>query len=170
MRTQGVSPAEVPPIVLIVDDDRDTRDLYQTVFELAGFWVAEATDAESALQQAVDLQPDVVVTDIGLRGNCDGIALASRIHGVAKTADLPVIAVTGHSLSDIGPEAEFSEILEKPVRPDTLVETTRRVLAASTALRARGAVARARIPDLLEKSERLLKKSELLRGRRDCGD
>jgi DNA-binding NtrC family response regulator len=133
MLNSDASSAGTPPIVLVVDDDRDTRDLYQTVFELAGFWVAEATDADSALQRAVELQPDVVVTDVGLSGGCDGIALASRIHGVARIADLPVIAVTGRSVTEIGPEAEFIEILEKPVAPETLVETTRRVLAATTA-------------------------------------
>ena len=170
MQTQHIPPAAVPPIVLIVEDDRDTRDLYQTVFKLAGFWVTEALDAETAFEQALELQPDVVVTDVGLNGRCDGIALAHRIHGVAKTADLPVIAVTGRNIADIDEAAEFSEILQKPVTPDTLVETTRRVLAASAALRARGERARARIPALLERSERLVKKSELLRQAKNTRD
>jgi CheY-like chemotaxis protein len=170
MGTEAVTTPSVPPIVLIVEDDLDTRDLYETVFNLAGFWVAEAPDAEAAFQHALELQPDVIVTDIGLAGRCDGVDLASRLHAVPRMADVPVIAVTGRNLAEIGTEAEFSELLQKPVTPDMLVETTRRVLAASAALRARGERARARIPELIEKSDRLLNASASLRRAPDDSD
>jgi two-component system OmpR family response regulator len=151
---------EPPPIVLIVDDDRDTRELYETVFKLEGFWVTDAPDAEAAFEQAADLQPDVVITDLGLPGRLDGAQLASRIHALAKTANIPIIAVTGRDASLIAPEGDFIEVLQKPVTPEALIAATRRVLAASLALRQRSQKARARIPALIEKSERLLGKGE----------
>jgi DNA-binding response OmpR family regulator len=124
---------EAPPIVLIVEDDRDTRELYEAVFKLEGFWVTDAADAESAFEQATDLQPDVVITDVGIPGRCDGVALATRIHALAKTANIPVIAVSGGNLAEIA-GAGFTEVLQKPVNPDVLIAAARRVLAASSEL------------------------------------
>jgi DNA-binding response OmpR family regulator len=151
-----------PPIVLIVEDDRDTRELYETVFSLEGFWVANALSADAAIDQVGLLQPDVIITDVGLRGGCDGEGLARRVHQIAKTAGVPVIAVTGRALAELSPDAEFVEILQKPIYPNELVAATRRVLAASAALRARSEKVRDRVPALLEHSERVLHKSERL--------
>ncbi len=155
-----------PPIVLIVGDDRDTRDLYEAVFELEGFWVADASDAEAAFQQASDLQPDVVITDVGLPGRIDGVDLATRIHAMAKTASVPVIAITGRNPEEIA-LSEFTEVLQKPVSPNLLIAAARRVLAESAALRDRGDQARKGIPELRERSNRLTERSQYLRERPD---
>jgi DNA-binding response OmpR family regulator len=153
--------APLPPIVLIVEDDGDTRELYETVFKLEGFWVADAVDAESAVEQATELQPDVIITDVGLPGGCDGVRLANRLHALARTADVPIIAVTGRNRSEIASE-QFSAILQKPVLPNELVAAARQVLSASAALRQRSVRARERVPGLIEKSERLRTRSHRL--------
>lgn len=162
-----------PPIVLIVEDDLDTRELYETIFTLEGFWVADAPSADAAVDEVELLQPDVIITDVGLPGGCDGVGLARRVHQMAKTADVPVIAVTGRVLTDLAPDAEFVEILQKPIDPSELIIATRRVLAASAALRAHSMTVRERVPSLLEHSERVLRKSEQLldkwRGRTEEG-
>lgn len=124
----GVAWTREPPVVLVVEGDRDTRDLYDTIFELEGFCVASATDVDGALAQASDLRPDVVITDVGLAGGVDGVGLASRMHACPSTANVPVIAVTGRSLAGVADTSEFSEILQKPVLPDDLVAVIRRVL------------------------------------------
>lgn len=153
--SEGSAP---PPIVLIVEDDRDTRELYETVFKLEGFWVADAADADSAVEQATELQPDVIITDVGLPGGCDGIRLANRLHALTRTADVPIIAVTGRNRSELVAE-QFSAILQKPVLPNELVAAARQVLAASAALRERSVRALDRVPGLIEKSERLRTRS-----------
>lgn len=153
--------SELPPIILIVEDDEDTRELYRTILGIEGFWVADAANAESAVDQAADLQPDLVVTDIGLPGGCDGLALARRLHGHPKTADVPVLALTGRAPWDV-PADIFQEVLQKPIMPDAFVAAIRRSLDHSRAIRARAEVARDRVPELLERSERLLKKSQRL--------
>lgn len=130
-----------PPIVLIVEDDQDTLELYETVFTLERFWVANAPSADAAVEQVEFLQPDVIITDVGLPGGCDGVGLARRVHQIAKTAAVPVIAVTGRVLSELPPDAEFVAILQKPIYPNALVAATRRVLAAA-ALRERSEKAR----------------------------
>lgn len=120
-----------PPIVLIVEDDPDTRDLYQTVFEAEGFWVAVASDADSGLVTAADVQPDVIVTDVTLRGEGDGSTMVGVLRRLDKTAHIPVIAVTGWNRRKV-PDDGFVEVLQKPVTLDVLVGTVRRVLTTTS--------------------------------------
>lgn len=150
-----------PPIILIVEDDADTRELYRTILSIEGFWVADAADAASAVDQAADLHPDVIVTDLGLPGGRDGLSLARQIHGNPKTADVPVLALTGRAVSDV-PNDLFQEVLQKPILPDAFVAAIRRSLDRSRTLRARADDARDRIPELIARSERLLQKSRRL--------
>jgi len=148
-----VTSRPLPPIVLVVEDDADTRELYQAVLNLEGYWVADAFDTEAALDKAEDLQPDVVITDIGLPGACDGVSFAGRLHARERTADIPVVAITGRPVRDLE-GAGFIQVLQKPILPETLIASVRAALEASRELRTRE-----RVPVLLEKSERLLRKS-----------
>ncbi|MDQ3420254.1 MAG: response regulator [Acidobacteriota bacterium] len=159
------SARRLPPIVLVVEDDPDTRELYETVLNLEGFWVADACDAEAALDQAVDLQPDVVITDIGLPGGCDGVGFADRLHAQARTAQIPVVAITGRPVRDFE-GAGFLQVLQKPILPEALIASVRSALASSHELRERGQRARGRVPELKERSDRLLKKARRLAERR----
>lgn len=130
----SLGPTGISPVVLIVDDDRDTRDLFRTIFELEGFRVTNAADADGALERAAHLQPDVIVTDVGLAHGVDGVGLVSLIQARPSIAHVPVIAVTGRSPWDISSDAGFREVLQKPISPNELVAATRRVLAGSAAL------------------------------------
>ena len=155
----------LPPIVLVVEDHPDTRELYETVLNLEGFWVADACDAEAALDKAADLQPDVVVTDIGLPGGCDGVSFAERLHAQARTAQIPVVAITGRPVRDFD-GAGFVQVLQKPILPEALIASIRNALPTSRDLRDRSQRARDRVPALMEKSDRLLKKARRLAERK----
>jgi DNA-binding response OmpR family regulator len=165
MLIQSVSSRPLPPIVLVVEDDADTRELYETVLNLEGFWVADACDATAALDKAADLQPDVVITDIGLPGGCDGVTFAARLHAQIKTAEIPVVAITGRPVRDFE-GAGFLQVLQKPILPEALVASVHNALRVSAELRERSQRARDRVPVLLEKSERLLAKARRLAERR----
>jgi DNA-binding response OmpR family regulator len=156
----------LPPIVLVVEDDADTRELYETVLNMEGFWVADACDATSALDKAADLQPDVVITDIGLPGGCDGVTFASQLHAQSKTAEIPVVAITGRPLRDFD-GAGLLQDLQKPILPEALVASVHNALRTSADLRQRSERARDRVPALLEKSERLLERARRLTERRN---
>ena len=157
MMIETSSSRPLPPIVLVVEDDPDTRDLYQTVLNLEGFWVADSSDAQAALDKADDLQPDVIITDIGLPGGCDGIAFADRLHAHARTAQVPVVAITGRSARDFD-GAGFLQVLQKPVLPEALIASVRHALVASQELRDRSQQALDRVPALTSTSERLFEK------------
>jgi DNA-binding response OmpR family regulator len=152
-----------PPIILLVEDDPDTRDLYRTAFELEGFWMAEAPSADEAFEYAQDVMPDAILTDIGLAGEGDGIDFVRRLKALPKMSGIPVLAVTGRDLRRL-PEhvGLFSDILVKPVLPDVLINKVHDLLQYSVSLRVRSAEARAKAPILAAKSAELLEKSRRL--------
>jgi DNA-binding response OmpR family regulator len=152
-----------PPIILLVEDDADTRDLYRTAFELEGFWMAEAPSADEAFEYAQDVMPDAILTDIGLAGDGSGIDFVRRLKALPKMSRIPVLAVTGRDPSRWPEHAGlFSDILIKPVLPDVLISRIHDLLHHSAALRLRSAQARARTPELMAKSAALLEKSRRL--------
>lgn len=157
-------PDAPPPIVLLVEDDQDTRDLYRAAFDMEGFWMAEAPNADEAFEYAQDVMPDAILTDIGLRGNGgSGIDLVRRLKALPKMSQIPVIAVTGRDRSKLKEhEGLFSDILIKPVMPDVLIDHVRTVLDRGMSLRVRSESARARTPELLARSAALLEKSRRL--------
>src|SRR5688572_30232912 len=126
------------PVVLLVEDDLDTRELYEMAFQLENFRVASCPTAFAALRLAADLSPDAIVTDVGLRGTYDGVHFARQLRESRRTAEIPVIAVTGRQAEDLAREGVFIEVLQKPVLPDVLIARVRSVLGRSSALRARG--------------------------------
>ena len=78
------------PLVLLVDDDRDTREMYEIGLEMAGLRLATARDGREAFEQAAALAPHVVVTDLSLP-DMDGIELCERFFADARTKKSRVI-------------------------------------------------------------------------------
>jgi Response regulator receiver domain len=52
------------PIALVIDNYDDTREVYAEVLRLEGFRVEGASDGREALQKAVELLPDIIITDL----------------------------------------------------------------------------------------------------------
>ena len=155
-------PQTLPPIVLLVEDDADTRDMYHTALECGGCWVVDAPNGIDALADAVELQPDVILTDVGLPGIRDGLGLARTLRQNPKTADIPVLAVTGCDPRTFGDDAWlFDEVYLKPVSPDVLVARIRETFVQSRLLHRRRAPAHARLAELLSASERIGHKSQV---------
>lgn len=81
--------------VLIVEDDSATYELYSDVLASAGFAVVGADNGEDAVRQALEHEPDVIVMDYELRG-MDGIAATTLLKANPRTADIPIMMLTGH--------------------------------------------------------------------------
>jgi two-component system chemotaxis response regulator CheY len=122
-----------PPIVLIVDDDDDTLQLFDALYSDRGYWVARAESGLQALEYAQDLQPNAIVTDIGLPGDMDGTDLIRELRADDKLCHVPVLVVTGRMPRDLPSFAGLpvSGLLLKPVAPETLVTTVETMLRAS---------------------------------------
>jgi CheY-like chemotaxis protein len=123
--------------VLIVDDDRDTREMYGESLRLMGFDVMTASSAEEALRLAAQLAPAVLVTDLRLRGQMDGFELARRLREDVRTRPTRIIMLTGAAF---GAERELAEasgcdrFLLKPCLPDALASEIRRLASAGAVL------------------------------------
>jgi len=114
---------------LIVDDERDIRDLVSRLLEDEGITPLTAHDGKSALQQLRSAAPDVLIVDMHLP-DLDGMELLRQ----AKLwdADLPVVILTAHAGVRGAVEAmraEAYEYLEKPYDNRELIRVVRRAVA-----------------------------------------
>ena len=128
-------PSTTRPVVLMVDDDVDTREMYQWCLEARGFDVLGAGTVSHGFRLAEEHRPDAVVTDFTLPGE-DGFVLASRLRASTALADTPVVLVSGRAF--VGNSGEtamrlFDRVLLKPVLPDQLIESLVPLLLDRTA-------------------------------------
>jgi CheY-like chemotaxis protein len=123
--------AALEPIVLVVDDSEDNRDMCAQCLAHAGFRVLQAGTADEALVLAASA--DVVLMDLGLPG-MDGLEAARRLRTNPRTADVPLVALTGFELEDMAPRAicaGFDRVLGKPCLPDAIATAVREALGGS---------------------------------------
>ncbi len=112
-----------PPLVLVVDDGAETRDLYTAFLEYNGFGVVAAEDGVSGIALAIALTPDVVVLDFSMP-RMDGAEVLERLKADARTRNVPVVMVTAvPELVPRSARAACAAFLEKPCDPDRLVHT-----------------------------------------------
>ncbi|PYQ69435.1 MAG: response regulator [Acidobacteria bacterium] len=120
------------PLVLIVEDNPETRHFYGECFARGGFSTKEAHNGHQALAMALALPPpDVIVTDIAVPG-LDGIELCRRLRADARTRSIPVLAITGYEdrqYPDRILAAGADQVLIKPCEPAVLVNEVRRLLS-----------------------------------------
>ena len=118
------------PLVLVVDDHDDTRELYVQSFISFGLEAIGAADCDEAYRRAWYYHPDIVVTDLMLRGS-DGWQLLHALKREARTRDIPVVLLTGYAAPSLRKSAEHegcAGFFLKPCLPDELATELRRVL------------------------------------------
>jgi two-component system cell cycle response regulator DivK len=123
------------PVVLIVDDTPDGRDIYSLYLQHQGFTVVTARDGNEGVEVAREHQPDVIIMDIAM-ARLDGIAATKRLKRDARTRRTPVIILTAFPEKPVqqrAMEAGASLFLTKPCLPDQLEGHIRRLLAAKPA-------------------------------------
>jgi PAS domain S-box-containing protein len=116
--------------VLVVDDNTDAADSIAILLGAAGHDVRVAYSANSALQTAVEYQPEIVLLDLGLPG-MDGYEVARRLRQRAELRDTKLVALTGYGQDadrQRSQEAGFDYHLVKPVDSGTLQELLERLM------------------------------------------
>jgi DNA-binding response OmpR family regulator len=112
------------PLVLVVDDDLDTRELYRMVLESVGYRVNDAGDVRSAIAAAAAVAPDAVLTD-WLLPDGEGLEVSRGLRASRQTRRVPVIALTGLTLdhaAEMKARLEgISTIIAKPANPDDVL-------------------------------------------------
>jgi len=121
------------PLILVVDDYQDAREMYAEYLQFSGFRVAEARNGNEAVEQAFALKPDLILMDLSLPG-MDGWEATRRLKADERTSQIPIVALTGHALagaSEGAKKAGCDSFVTKPCLPDDLVIEVRRMLGAA---------------------------------------
>jgi len=124
------------PLVLVVDDHDDTREMYVQSLICFGFEAIEAADCDQAYRRARDFHPDIVVTDLTLDGG-EGWQLIQDLKREKRTQDIPVVLLTGHAAPSVRERAEHegcAGFFLKPCLPDELANELRHVLDRANGL------------------------------------
>jgi CheY-like chemotaxis protein len=121
------------PLILVVDDYQDAREMYAEYLQFSGFRVAEARNGNEAVEQAFALKPDLILMDLSLPG-MDGWEATRRLKADEATRHIPIVALTGHALagaSEGAKRAGCDSFVTKPCLPDDLVVEVRRMLGTA---------------------------------------
>lgn len=128
--------SETPgPLVLVVEDYQDAREMYAAYLQFSGFRVAEATNGVEAIEKTLELFPDIILMDLALP-KMDGWEATRRLKMDERTRHIPVVALTGHALAghaEGARQAGCDSFVTKPCLPDALVAEIQRMLAARKA-------------------------------------
>ena len=128
-------PRREQPLVLVVEDYQDAREMYAAYLQFAGYEVAEAADGVEAIDKTRELLPDIVLMDLALP-RMDGWEATRRLKSDPRTKHIPVVALTGHALAghaEGAREAGCDAFVTKPCLPDALVEEIKRLLDSQSA-------------------------------------
>jgi two-component system, cell cycle response regulator DivK len=118
------------PLVLIVDDYAEGREICAEYLAFRGYRVATAEDGVDALAKTRDLLPDVILMDLSLP-RLDGWEASRQLKGDERTRHIPIIALTAHALSsarDRAVAAGCDSVVTKPCLPRDLEAEVRRHL------------------------------------------
>ncbi|HEY7058732.1 MAG TPA: response regulator [Vicinamibacterales bacterium] len=118
------------PLVLVVEDYEDAREMYAAYLRFSGFEVAAATNGIEAIEKARELMPDIVLMDLALP-RMDGWEATRRLKNDDNTRHIPIVALTGHALAghaEGARQAGCDAFVTKPCLPDALVLEIKRLL------------------------------------------
>ena len=105
------------PLVLVTEDDEDTRFLFRTLLEMRGCSVIEATDGEEAVRLTERTSPDLILMD-GSLPRLDGLSATRRIRQLRAVGRVPIVFVSGHAAAKdraVAADAGCDEYLVKPL-------------------------------------------------------
>jgi CheY-like chemotaxis protein len=120
--------------VLVLDDERDARDLLELVLRQAGAAVATADSAAQGLTELERFRPHVIVSDVGMPEE-DGYSFMRRVRENEAYQQVRAIALTAYTRGEDRARAlamGFSTHLGKPVDPDDLTAAVARLVAGSS--------------------------------------
>jgi two-component system, cell cycle response regulator DivK len=129
MRRMAVSTG---PLVLVVEDYQDAREMYAAYLQFSGYRVAEASNGLEAVEKARELLPAIILMDLALP-KMDGWEATRLLKADERTRNIPIVALTGHALAghaEGARQAGCDAFVTKPCLPDVLVAEIQRMLAA----------------------------------------
>jgi CheY-like chemotaxis protein len=120
-----------PHTVLLIDSDRDSRDIYSVFLDYSGYRVVATAEMAEGLRAAREENPTVIVTELFVP-TARGWTILETLKNDAATARIPVIALSAHALPDDQQRAVLADLfLAKPCTVESLRQAVERLCAGS---------------------------------------
>jgi len=121
------------PLVLLVDNHTDNREMYAEYLQTRGFHVIPCSDSQASIDVARRSEPDIILLELRMTG-MNGIQVLRELRKESALADVPVVALTASVMTReraAAHAAGFTELLPKPFFPEDLATAITRIIAAS---------------------------------------
>ncbi|PYS75999.1 MAG: response regulator [Acidobacteria bacterium] len=118
VRAGGAMVSEVTgsPVVMLVEDFQDTREMMRHMLELSGCRVVEAANGQEAIELSQQGGLDLVLMDLNMPV-LDGFTATLRIREYERTRDVPVVAVTAYDTAEFRAAADAVGCCDYVVKP-----------------------------------------------------
>jgi two-component system, cell cycle response regulator DivK len=120
------------PLILLVDDFDDAREIYSTYLDFKGYRVVCAADGQAALDAARAERPALILLDLRMPG-LTGTSVMHTLRADPAFSMVPIVALTAHALDDerdAALRAGFDGVVSKPCLPDELLRAVEQVLSS----------------------------------------
>jgi CheY-like chemotaxis protein len=117
--------------LLIVEDQADIRKLIRMTLEFEDYDIHEAVNGVEGLRKAIEITPDLILLDVMMPGELDGLAVCARVRADPALRQTKVVLLSARSqLQDFeaGTRAGADAYLAKPFGPLQLIESIERLL------------------------------------------
>jgi DNA-binding response OmpR family regulator len=118
--------------ILIVDDQFEVRELVKVTLRTGGYNLLEADNGRAALEEAGREHPDLVLLDVMMPGDIDGMEVARRLKADQETRDITIVMLTakGQKMDqEAGLAAGADDYFVKPFSPLELIRKVESLLA-----------------------------------------
>ena len=126
----AVDVSEDAPLVLVIDDDPNVRELLHRNFASAGLKTIEAENGEVGLKMALEHSPSVITLDV-MMPRSDGWSVLEALKSNPSTATIPVVMVTIVENKQLGISLGASEYMTKPIKREKLVDVVRSLIGSA---------------------------------------
>lgn len=120
--------------ILIAEDERDIRELIKFTLTFAGHQISEATNGEEVVAKALELIPDLIMTDVRMP-KMTGYEACKAIKADESTKHIPIVILSAKGQDeerDLGIESGADDYIVKPFAPDQLTKRVAEILASIT--------------------------------------
>jgi CheY-like chemotaxis protein len=126
--------------ILIVDDDPDITEVMRIVLENQGYTVDSAKDGDEGIKHMKVAKPDLIILDVMMNTISEGFLLSRELKKNPEYKDIPLLMVTAIKEKTgidfklaVGDESwlPVEEYLDKPVKPEVLLDKVRSLLKKS---------------------------------------